>query len=806
MIRIFRLEVTPKARTIDLVFMAASPRLTRFIARFAALLLAAPALSGWAPMGKVNAVPALLNEKFGCSVAVDGQWLAVGASDSTLGAMRSTGAVHLFRNDGGTWVYRQSLFQENPLAYQAFGNAVALRGDTLAVGSWGTNRFGGRVFVYNLGANGIWSLATTLDAADPQPSKPALFGWSLSLDTPAGAPAVIAVGRPNDGALSTGAIYLFERVDGTWTQAAKLSMPDATNGDQLGTTVSVNGGTVVAGISRRRRAAIFERVEGVWSYATSLVDAGGATGDGYGSSVASAGSIVAVGSPSRASAAGATKAGAVTVFERANGAWAQAATLTLGAPVTGDNLGYAVATRAAGPGGRAIIVASAPGFDLPNTDAGAGFAWTRQPSGWQRDSTDLWSNQALRGQFAGKSIAISASGTLVALGTDSPRGSIGGVFPMQWSADSTGSSATRDGSGTSSGSGTGTTSGSSSSGSGGNPSGGGSDSGDVGGDDASDPSGTFGQGGRPRPLQPLPGLRSTFGTVTDTVIVDTGAGLQSVVGLQTDGVQRFGEPVATVLATYPAGWRLVATGDANGDASGDFVWQDNDRKIRVWLRDGSTFLAQNTLRDLGPREQVMACVDFDGDGIADVVTRDDDTRQVNVLRMRNGLSTTEWSVPIPSLDWRPLPQTLDTGMLLRNDATGEVVRVGRDPLSGDVFSEAVPSPDRDTSIEGVGDVDGDGAPDLVCRNPGEDEISLWRLDRRLRLIAARDLGIDGGAWKVEAVRDWDGNGCDDLLLSRGGGGRLVVLYLHKQDGIVKILKSRLIGNTGGARVVDVTRR
>ncbi len=110
------------------------------------------------------------------------------------------------------------------------------------------------------------------------------------------------------------------------------------------------------------------------------------------------------------------------------------------------------------------------------------------------------------------------------------------------------------------------------------------------------------------------------------------------------------------------------------------------------------------------------------------------------------------------------------------------------------------------SVPAIGDVDGDGAPDMVCRNPGNDEISVWRMDRLGRLLDARDIGIDGASWKVEAVRDWDGNGCSDLLLSRGGSGKLVVLYMHFEGGIPKILKSRLIGNTGGARVIDVTRR
>ena len=776
----------------------------RLAAACLALLVAAPALCGWTSMGKVNAYPPLLNEKFGCSVAIDGDWLAVGASDSTVGVARSTGAVHLFHNDKGTWVYRQSLFQENPLAYQAFGNAVALRGATLVVGSWGTNRFGGRVFVYTLGTNDTWTLETTLDAPDPQPSKPALFGWSVSLDIPSDAPPVIAVGRPNDTSLSTGAVYMFERVAGTWSQVAKLTAPDATTGDQLGTNVSVNGGTLVGGISRRRRAVLFERVSGAWTYTTTLTDSGGATGDSFGTSVASAGSIVAVSAPNRMSADGITKAGAITMYERTAGPWKQSATLTLDSPRSGDLLGYAIAARASGPDGRAVLVASAPGYDIPNADSGAGFAWSLQPSGWQRNSTDLWSDAILKGQFAGRSIAIATSGTLVALGTDYPRGSIGGVFPMSWSGGSAGSGATRNDSTTipdSGGSGTGG-SGSGSSGSGS----GGTGGGDLGGGDTTDPTGNFGQGGRPRPLQPLPDLKASFGTVTDTVIVDTGAGLQSVIGLQTDGVQRFGDPVPTVLATYPAGWSLAATGDANGDASGDFVWQDSDRKIRVWLRDGRNFLAQNTLRALEPREQVMACVDFDGDGVADVVTRDADTKQVKVLRMRNGLSTTEWTVPLPSLDWSPLPQSVDSGLLLRSATTGAVAHITRDPVTGDIASEAFPSPDRDTAIEGIGDVDGDGSPDMVCRNPANDEITLWRIDRRGRLIEARDLGIDGGSWKVEAVRDWDGNGCDDLLLSRGGSGKLVVLYLHKEGGIVKILKSRLIGSTAGARVVDVTKR
>jgi len=775
-----------------------------FQAMMMCLVVGTPALAGWNSMGKINATPPLLNEKFGCSAAVDGNWMAIGASDSTIGGARNTGAVHLFKNDNGTWVYKQSLFQENPLLFQAFGNAVALRGNTLAVGSWGSSSFAGRVFVFTRDSNEIWSLTATLAAADQQPSKPALFGWSVSMDTPANAPPVIAVGRPNDTSLSTGAVYLFEFANEAWTQVAKLTSPTPKSGDQVGTNVSVCNGTVSSGISRRRRAVIFQRMEGVWNSGIEIQESGGTTGDSFGSATSSGGNFVAVGSPNRASSDGVTKTGAVTIFEfdASNNLWKQTTTLTLASPRSGDNFGYAIAAAPTGPNNQPLIAIGAPGYDLPNTDSGAAFAFSKTNTSWQRNSTDLWSDRTIQGQFAGKAMAISRDGLLAVLSTELPRGSIGGVFPMNYLADNSGSDGTRTDTTTDAAGGT---SGGTSSGSSGGASSGASGGGDTGGV-GTNPTDSFGQGGRPRPLQPLPALTAGFGNVTDTVVVDTGA-THSVIGLQMDGVQRFAGPEVQVLATYPDNWTLAATGDLNGDGSGDFIWQDDARNIRVWIRDGTTYKAKNTLRALAANENVVASVDFDGDGVDDIVTRDLDTQTLKVIRMRDGIASgTEYSVPLPSLKWNAVPHRLTSGLLIRNRETGEVQRVTRNLLTGVITIADAPSPDADTVIEGIGDVDGDGNDDMVCRNPSTGEISIWRLNSKGALIASRDTGLDGRTWKVEAVRDWDGNGCDDLLVSRGGSGKLVVLYMHFEGGICKILKSRLIGNVGGAQVIDVTRR
>ena len=60
------------------------------------LSMASVSHAGWVIKDKLNAFPALAKEKFGCSVATDGNWLAVGASDTAIVGFRSTGAVHLF--------------------------------------------------------------------------------------------------------------------------------------------------------------------------------------------------------------------------------------------------------------------------------------------------------------------------------------------------------------------------------------------------------------------------------------------------------------------------------------------------------------------------------------------------------------------------------------------------------------------------------------------------------------------------------------------------------------------------------------
>jgi FG-GAP-like repeat/FG-GAP repeat len=85
------------------------------------------------------------------------------------------------------------------------------------------------------------------------------------------------------------------------------------------------------------------------------------------------------------------------------------------------------------------------------------------------------------------------------------------------------------------------------------------------------------------------------------------------------------------------GWRVVSTGDFNGDGKPDLVWQNDARQVAVWYMggpQGNTFLWWDWLSSTGVTAwRVVGTSDFNGDGKPDLVWQNDETRQVVVWYM-----------------------------------------------------------------------------------------------------------------------------------------------------------------------------
>ena len=807
------------------------PQLSKnFLALLIACVVSLATMShaGWVIKDKLNAFPALAKEKFGCSIATDGNWLAVGASDTAIVGFRSTGAVHLFERVGDQWFLRQTVFHPTPSTYQAFGNSIALRQDHLVVGSWGSNGYAGSVFVFTFGGDRRWSLASTLAASDPQPSKPALFGWNVSLDMPATGSGVIAVGRVNDGTLSTGAVYVFEGRNATWNQVAKLVASDGAQSDQLGTCVSVRNGTIVAGVPRRRVAFIFTRsLSGstpVWSQAAKLTPSFEATGDNFGYSVASAGSFVAIGAPNRAGPNYENRAGAVTVFYNTGGngtLWSEGATLTARNTVANDLFGYSIGVVNLPNSSNGILVASAPSCDTSNMNSGAAFSFRGSANSWTMDNSDLWTSIALTNQNIGKSLAISADGSVVGLATDGPINSVGGAFPFQFDlSSSSGNGMIPGGSSTGDSSSGGSSSGGSSSGgssSGGSSSGGSSSGGDSTGGPSEDPSlSDFGNGGNVRSLNSLAPLYNSYGNVTNTVMTENSVakvlqGLQIAYG---NSLRSDIKATSVLLATYPDNLRLFAVADSNGDGGSDFIWQDRtSNEVVLWTRDGTTIKAKTVVSSPAAGFRAVAAYDIAADGSpADILLVNAATSTLRVLTMGDSVVVSTTDLIMPSGLWRPVPfPFIADSVLVRHPQTGELRRItmpGRGVASRTI---AVGSPPANYEIQAIGDLDADGQPDIVAHCAQEDQVRFYIMNGNN--VSEVCTGLCTAHWNVQGMYDWDGNGVNDLLITEvGGDHRVVVLFMEVKTyatgsiTIPQIRSNQVLGTFGVGEIVGLGSR
>jgi hypothetical protein len=793
---------------------------------FAALILSHAEISraGWVLNDKLTAYPAIAKEKFGCSVATDGNWLAVGATDTLVGRFRATGAVHIFERVGDQWFFRQTLFNPNPASFQAFGNSIALRQDHLVVGSWGSDTFAGRAFVYTRNASGRWGLIQTLEASDPQEGKPALFGWSVSLDMPATGSGVIAVGRVNDSDTSTGAVYVFEGRDDSWSEVAKLTAKDATKSDQLGTNVSVRNGTIIVGVPRRRVAYIFSRAlmnsKPVWSQTAKLAPISQAIGDNFGYSVASGGNFVAVGAPSRVGDDGETRAGAVTIFYAEGNIWREGSTvlqLTERIQNASDSFGYAVAVAPLPNSSQCVLVASAPSRDSPLSNSGAAFAFRGAGNSWTIDDSDLWTTTGLVNQNIGKAVGISADGSVVALATDGPTNSPGGAFPFVFNqSGSTGTGTVGGGSSSGGSSGGGSSGGSSSGGgsSGGSTSGGtSSDSGSSGGGPGDNLGAEFGSGGKIRSINSLPPLYNNLGQVSSTVFAENSIS-QAMYGLQIsygDNLESTIRASTKLLCTYPDNLRLVEVADCDGDGGSDLLWQDRvTNEVILWTRDGAKILSKKVLITPGPGVKAVAAYDIQGKGgAANIILLNAATSTLNVLTIYDGAVVSTDTLTMPSGGWRPVPFAfIPNSVLIRKPNTGELLRITLPDTGVASRTIAVDSPPANYEIQTIGDIDSDGQNDIVARSEGDDQVRFYMMDGNK--ISQVCTGLTTAHWNVVGMQDWDGNGVNDLLVSENGGDRrIIVLYMEVKSyvngsvSIPQIKGNQVLGRLGMGTVVGL---
>lgn len=395
-----------------------------------------PATGLWSRQAYVKASNTGAGDYFGDSLSLssDGNTLAVGApleSSSATGVNGSqnnnsaagSGAVYIFTRSSGSWSQQAYIKSSNTGTSDQFGDAVALSGDgnTLAVGAVGesssetgiggsgTNNSAlqsGAVYVFTRSGTN-WSQQAYVKASNTNAYD--AFGASVSLSQSGDTLAVGAWSedsnatgvngdQSNNAASGSGAVYVFQRASGFWSQQAYLKSSNTGTADAFGTVVSLSGDGNTLAV-----AAPDED-----SSATGI---GGNQADDT-----------------------EANSGAVYVFQRASGSWTQQAYVKASNTQTWDFFGTAVSlsadgsTLAVGAPGEQSSAVGVAGDQTDNSlsSVGAIYVYRRTGSVWQQRSYVKASN-AGDGDYFGYYVALSSDGTTLAVGAQSEAGGSIGI-------------------------------------------------------------------------------------------------------------------------------------------------------------------------------------------------------------------------------------------------------------------------------------------------------------------------------------------------------------------------------------------
>ena len=243
------------------------------------------------------------DDGFGYSVAIDGNTVVVGVPFDTLGSVQLQGTAYVFVRNGDSWMERARLFPSDGAAYDNFGYSVAISGNYIAVGApWNTVDAvtQGAAYVY-FNNGGSWFEQQRLLANDG--AKNAKFGNAVAISG-----EHVAVGAPNadiNGRVDQGAVYRFRRSGSVWTQEAKLTAEDGEASDLLGTSVALSGFVLLTGApgdaiglnAFQGSAYIFGDSNTGLPPHRKLIAIDGAMNDGFGQSVAIDGGTALIGAP-----------------------------------------------------------------------------------------------------------------------------------------------------------------------------------------------------------------------------------------------------------------------------------------------------------------------------------------------------------------------------------------------------------------------------------------------------------------------------------------------------------------------------
>ncbi|MBX2950243.1 MAG: T9SS type A sorting domain-containing protein [Crocinitomicaceae bacterium] len=328
----------------------------------------------WSVVQKIVASDRAQYDFFGGSVAIDDDYIVVGANmeshDETGGNLQNrAGSAYIFRNNGGTWSQVQKIVASDRAADDFFGYSVSIDDDYILVGAYGEDHNvagvsmmskSGSAYIFK-NNSGTWSQVQKIVASDRAADDQ--FGYAVSISKDkliVGAYTEdhdVTGGNALQGA---GSAYIFVDNAGTWTEQQKIVASDRGFDDNFGYSVAINNTTVVVGAFKESEDAtggntmqnsgsayVFDYQSGTWSQTQKIVASDRDAMDYFGASVDLSDNYIVVGAYSETEDEQGQDslfmAGSAYIFKNESGVWQQEQKIVAADRTADDYYGFDVA-------------------------------------------------------------------------------------------------------------------------------------------------------------------------------------------------------------------------------------------------------------------------------------------------------------------------------------------------------------------------------------------------------------------------------------------------------------------------------
>ncbi len=335
----------------------------------------------WLEKQEILPKPLSSDSNFGASVGTFQGYLLIG--DNTFSANLTTdsyssGSAYFYKTINNTWEQTQHFIPPDGIASDSFGNAVSLQDNRAAVAAVNdvSDNSNGTVYIYDY-IDGFWKFTSKI--------KPAIskfkdyFGHSVSLS---GDRLLVGASGVDETGVHNGAAYIFELIDGKWTEVITLYPDSLGEKEYFGSSVSLVGNTALIGAygndekNINSGAVYVYNFDGSsWQLSHKLFATDSDEGDLFGYRVKLSGKNTALIS-AVLDDEGEVDSGAAYVFELLNGTWRQSGKLLPNAPQEQQWFSYSMDID------NDVIVIGSPLYNSSSINSGKTYVYQKNNSQW----------------------------------------------------------------------------------------------------------------------------------------------------------------------------------------------------------------------------------------------------------------------------------------------------------------------------------------------------------------------------------------------------------------------------------------